>query len=267
MNRLNLEIKNFHKYIRPSPVERIARKHVIEQVREHVRECLPGYSLEIFGSQRTGLAFAGSDIDLRLIPNDVLSDAVQSKLPPDPIERSRRRGHLRRLHTNLVWSQKKHYLLPVLRWARYPLITMQDRSSGLDVQIVLSNDTSNTRKYVERYQTEYSSLPELYSVIKAALDVRGLTDVFRGGIGSYSLFMMIVASLKHGKTSKDDAASALINFLHFWGTFDASTRGVSIEPPEFFEKQLQPVMNEKAMSHIAVSVPFVTPSPSPLTNP
>ncbi|KAJ4992234.1 hypothetical protein SVAN01_02253 [Stagonosporopsis vannaccii] len=249
--RLNLEIKNFHKFIRPSPAERIARNHVIEQVREHVRDYYPGYALEVFGSERTGIAFAGSDVDLRFIPKDVMSNAVQSKMPPNPVERNRRKRHLTRLHMHFLYRQREHYILPVLRWARYPLIAMQDRSSGLDIQVVLSNDTSTSRDYMQRYIQEYPYLPEVYSVIKAALDIRGLTDVFRGGVGSYSLFMMIVATLKLKPHPKNDAAGALQQCLRFWGNLNTASHGVSVEPPELFDKVEHLVMNEKAIEHIA----------------
>lgn len=230
----------------------MARKHLIEQVREHVRKVLPNYVLEVFGSERTGMAFAGSDIDLRLIPADVMTDAARSKLPPSPKERTRRRADLRKLHWHFVSCQKEEYLLPTLRWARYPLISLQDRASGLDVQIVLSNDTSTSREYMQRYLEECPYLPEVYSVIKAALDVRGLTDVFRGGIGSYSLFMMIVASLKHRPHPNNDAAGAVEHFFRFWGHFKANVHGVSIDPPELLDKSEQTVMHEKAMGHIEV---------------
>ncbi|KAF2631421.1 hypothetical protein BU25DRAFT_407073 [Macroventuria anomochaeta] len=248
--RLELEIQAFHKYIRPNHAESIARKHVIEQVRQHVREILPGYVLEVFGSERTGIAFAGSDIDLRLVPQNVMSDTARSKLPPSPEERSRRRGDLRRLHQILMMKHKTDYLLPKIRWARYPLISLQDRASGLDIQVVLSNDTSVSREFMQRYMEEYTYLPQLYSVIKAILDVRGLSDVFRGGIGSYSLFMMIVASLKHRPHPRNDASGALLYFLRFWGTFKAEEHGISVEPAELFAKSEQVVMHDKVMEHI-----------------
>lgn len=138
-----------------------------------------------------------------------------------------------------------------MRWARYPLISLQDRASGLDIQIVLSNDTALSRQFMQRYMEEYSYLAQLYSVIKATLDVRGLSDVFRGGIGSYSLFMMIVASLKHHPHPRNDAAGALVYFLRFWGSFKADVHGLSIEPPEFLAKT-NPIMSGQALGHIEV---------------
>ena len=253
MRRLELEIQAFYEHVRPSPTESVARKHVIEQVRQHVRKYLPDYVLEVFGSERTGIAFAGSDIDLRLIPKNVLSDPAQSKLPPTYEERVKRMAALRKLHYKLLLRHKSDYLLPTIRWARYPLISLQDRASGLDIQIVLSNDTSVGREYMRSYMVEYPYLPQLYSVLKAQLDVRGLSDVFRGGIGSYSLFMMIVASLKHKPNSHKNASGALMHFLRFWSQFKAEEHGVSIEPVEFFAKSEQFVMHKKALNHIEVS--------------
>jgi non-canonical poly(A) RNA polymerase PAPD5/7 len=266
-SRLNLEIQKFHNFIQPSQTETIARKRVIEQVRQHVQEILPDYVLEVFGSQRTGLAFAASDVDLRLVPVHVLSDTALSKMPPSSQERLERTGDLKRLFKALRRRHKDNYLLPVLRWARYPLISLHDRASGLNIQLVLSNDTSISREYMRRYMQEYPYLPRLYSTLKASLDVRGLSDVFRGGVGSYSLFMMIVASLKHKPHPRNDAAGALIHFLDFWVHLKAELYGVSIDPPDFFNKSEQIVMHRKALAHIAVSPATMAQPVHALTSP
>ncbi|KAF1931868.1 uncharacterized protein M421DRAFT_417611 [Didymella exigua CBS 183.55] len=247
--RLNLEILNFHEYIRPSPAENIARKHVIEQMRQHVRRYLPEHTLEVFGSERTGLSFATSDIDLRLVLESLYSTSTEAQLPPMLKQRYQMKGHLRRLHARLASGCRDSYLLPTMRWARYPLISLQDRNSGLDIQIVLSNDTALSRQLMQRYMEEYPYLRQLYSVVKATLNIRGLSDVFRGGVGSYSLFMMIVASLKHHPNPRHDAAGALVNFLGFWGSFKADQYSLSIEPPEYLAKT-SPIMSRAAMDNI-----------------
>ncbi|KAF3033026.1 hypothetical protein E8E12_001812 [Didymella heteroderae] len=107
------------------------------------------------------------------------------------------------------------------------------------------------RKHVieQRYLEEYPYLKEIYSVVKATLDIRGLSDVFRGGVGSYSLFMMIVASLKHRPSIRNDATGALLNFLDFWGNFKSSEHGLSIEPPEYLAKT-SPIMSGAAMGNM-----------------
>ncbi|KAL6707565.1 hypothetical protein ACN47E_003914 [Coniothyrium glycines] len=241
MDRLNLEIENFYNYAVPGKFERIARKHLMEQVRRHVRQALPDYILESFGSERTGLAFATSDIDLRLVPSSQWEDPVVEKLPPKQQDRLRRFEALRNLYVKHI-QHHKAYLLPSLRWARYPLISLQDRQTGIDVQIVLANDTSQSRAYIQGYLDEYAYLRQLFFVVKATLDVRGLSDVFRGGIGSYSLFMMLVASIKHSPQPPKDAASALLGFLKFYRDFPYHDKAISIEPVCLLDKVSEPIL-------------------------
>jgi non-canonical poly(A) RNA polymerase PAPD5/7 len=234
--RLNIEIERFYNYTKPSRFETIARKHLIEQVREHVRKGLRDYVVEVFGSERTGIALATSDIDFRLLRQSTMESPEKAKLPPTPNERKQASHALYQLLHHLNTRHKNLYMLTALRHARYPLISAQDQQSGLDIQIVLSNDTSVSRVIMQGYMEEYPYLCQLYYVVKTIFDVRGLSDVFRGGFGSYSLFMMLVASLKHAPHPRKDAAGGLINFLKFWRDFDTRKQGISIEPALLFDK-------------------------------
>ncbi|KAF2687926.1 hypothetical protein K458DRAFT_332404 [Lentithecium fluviatile CBS 122367] len=247
-DRLALEIAKFHDYARPSRTEALGRRNIIEQVRNHVREALPSHILEVFGSERTGIALATSDIDLRLMRHEDLVDG-RGKMPPDGEERRLLLKDLQTLHRKKFYGNRA-YLMPVMRHARYPLISLQDRASGIDVQIVLSNDTSLSRELMQQYMQEFPFLRQLYSVVKTIFDARGLSDVFRGGFGSYTIFMMVVASLKHKPHKRNDAMGALLNFLRFWGHFDTTKQGVSIEPPILFDKSEVLVMTDTAKQHI-----------------
>ncbi|KAF1963335.1 Nucleotidyltransferase [Byssothecium circinans] len=246
--RLSLEITKFHEYAKPSRTEALARRQIVEQVREHAREVLPDYVLEVFGSERTGLALATSDIDLRLKKREDLAEP-ESDLPPSPLFRRHFLDDLYKLHRN-QFRDNPAYLMPMLRHARYPLITMQDRASSIDIQIVLSNDTSLARDAIHRYMQEYPYLRPTYTLVRTIFESRGLADVFRGGFGSYSIFMMLVAALRHKPPKKPNAAGALYSFLQFWSTFDTTTSGVSIEPPELFDKVANPVMPDKTKQQI-----------------
>ncbi|KAF2819757.1 hypothetical protein CC86DRAFT_334778 [Ophiobolus disseminans] len=243
MDRLRTEIARFCEYSRPTYHEALARRHLIEQVRAHVAEILPHHDLEVFGSERTGLALATSDIDLRLLPKERLEDAGPANLPPKPEKRTEGWKSLQQLHWQGL-ARHKAYMLVNFRHARYPLISLQDRNSGLDVQIVLANDTSPSREIMKRYMAQYPYLRDLYLVVKTLFDVRGLSDVFRGGFGSYTLFMMIVASIKHSPHSCKDAAGGLINFLRFYRNFQTEGWGISIEPPILFDKKEHRVLTD-----------------------
>jgi non-canonical poly(A) RNA polymerase PAPD5/7 len=249
--RLQPEIARFYRYTNPDRYEIIARNHLIEQVRSHVRKWLPTYSVEVFGSERTGVAMPLSDIDFRLLSKSDVLDPAQAKFPPSVQERRVGIKTLQKLYKQGLCKDKA-YLLPSLRQARYPLVTAQDRQSGLDIQIVLANDTSISRVIMQDYMEEIPYLRELYWVVKTIFDVRGLSDVFRGGFGSYSLFMMVVASIKHAPKSPKDSARALVHFLDFWGKFDTTKQGVSIEPAFFFDKAKHPVLTDTQRAKLEV---------------
>ena len=181
---------------------------------------------------------------------------MKAKLPPTSDQRRRAYQALQRLLRDTIGRQRYKYLLPALRHARYPLISAQDRQSGLDIQIVLSNDTSVSRVIMQGYMEEYPYLRQLYYVVKTIFDVRGLSDVFRGGFGSYSLFMMVVASLKHAPHPRRDAAGGLINFLKFWRDFDTRKRGVSIEPAFLFDKAEYRIVTDTVEKKLQVCTSF-----------
>jgi non-canonical poly(A) RNA polymerase PAPD5/7 len=104
----------------------------------------------------------------------------------------------------------------------------------------------------------------LYAILKTALDMRGLNDVFRGGLGSYSLFMLIrmasekareyaVANATAPPSEADLARSDLMEFLRFYGTFlDTYGYGITVDPPRIFKKLLEytPKPNDHPVSLI-----------------
>lgn len=248
--RLNLEIERFFKYTTPTDYELAARHHVSTRVQEMILEMLPYRKLEAFGSERTGLALPLSDIDFRLLPEELPPQDTPLGIPPRFLERRRNIRQLEALRGKLYGERS--VLLPALRYARYPLVGFQDWATGLDVQIVASNDTSLSRDIMDKYMKQYPFLRQLYILVKIMFEVRGLSDVFRGGFGSYPLFMMLVASMKHHPNRNKDAAGALINFLHFYGTFNTTDFGISIDPPEIFEKKKTAIMSEPVKTKLEV---------------
>jgi len=69
------------------------------------------------------------------------------------------------------------------------------------------------------------------------LDLRGLLDVFRGGLSSYGLLMMLVASTKlHGNMQPQNPSQQLLHFLKFYSTLDMEKNWISIDPPALRDK-------------------------------
>ncbi len=68
--------------------------------------------------------------------------------------------------------------------------------------------------------------------------MRNLNTPFEGGLGSYSLLMMIVAALKqtNGQLARDDLANHLLHVLYFYASADLCRIGFCIDPPRTFNK-------------------------------
>jgi non-canonical poly(A) RNA polymerase PAPD5/7 len=218
---LSNEIKLFADYVKPSAAEQAACEAVAQQVREFIKGILPDHSTEVFGSQRTGLALAISDIDIRLFETDV---QVEVETRPNEAPRHKARKDLqiclRQLYERLLES--KDYILVNRRQSRYPLISMQHKASGYDVQIVCNNDTSHARTTTKALLVEDPDLHALFAVFKAAFEIRGLTDVYRGGLGSYSLFIMIAAALQNSRHEYPNRSlvEKFMEVLRFWTKFN-----------------------------------------------
>ena len=203
--------------------------------------------VEVFGSTRNGLSLASSDVDLRVFkaadatdePASWMSDGTTA-VPPRWKTR-KAHGQLLR-HLQNVFMDHKDYILCTIRHARYPLLHMQHKPSGIDVQIVCANDTSRQREWIAKTLQENPQVVDIYAVLKTMLDIRGLTDVYRGGLGSYAILVMIVAALQQQKVTPKwpqkmsrapnttGTAADLLSVMRYWSYIDTYKWTMSVEP-------------------------------------
>lgn len=234
LERLRAEMEAFCDYLKPTPDEQAGRAAVLEQTRAVWYRSSKEVQLEVFGSERSGLALATSDIDLRVY-NPVVTEESDAKQAPKYHRRQQFQASLTKAFP--FYEDDGSFMLIFLRHSRYPLMSMQHAVSGLDVQLVCSNDTSHARTVMARYLEDMPALRTVYTLVKYMLEIRGLTDVFRGGMGSYSIFYMIVAGIKFGpQTAKDDPVAQLLAFMDFYSNFDTTKNWISLEPLEILPK-------------------------------
>lgn len=90
----------------------------------------------------------------------------------------------------------------VITRARIPLIKLVDRVSGVqcDISFGLNNGPSNVL-LIRKYLRDFPSLKPLLLVVKCFLQQRGLNEVYRGGLGSYALLLLIVSHLQHYRSN------------------------------------------------------------------
>ncbi|XP_041125097.1 terminal nucleotidyltransferase 4B isoform X2 [Polyodon spathula] len=215
---LHEEIFDFYEYMSPRPEEERMRKEVVQRIKDVIRELWPNADVHIFGSFSTGLYLPTSDIDLVVF-------GKWDSLPLWTLERALRKHNI--ADENSV---------KVLDKATVPIIKLTD--SYTEVKVDISFNVQNGVKaaqLIKEFKEKYPVLPYLVLVLKQFLLQRDLNEVFTGGIGSYSLFLMVVSFLQ--LHYREDASSPnanvgvlLIEFFELYGRhFNYLKTGIRIK--------------------------------------
>lgn len=264
---LDTEILNFTQWLELTPAENAARARLTNALIDLIQQANPGLLVEAFGSQATGLLMPNSDIDIRISDPTVENQTF----PGDPSDKDAKRAwaaeisgrrkstlisHLRAIQSSLA-KHEDYEKVEINVSAFVPLIKAVHKHTGLNVQIVASRDTSASREAIKKYLAEYPTLKPVFMVLKTTLHLRNLSDPWYGGFGSYTLFMMCVAALKHSDAQQQEKQEAEQNsnnalyhtlkqrslshdFLHtlnFWANIDTTKVAVSVEPFAMFQKR------------------------------
>lgn len=194
-------------------------------------------NFDVFGSHRTGLATPASDLDICF-----QLAVLQKKLGergPSPFRDKGKALVRKKLDKMCKISFKDPEFTgqEIVAFARYPLLRILHHRSQLTIQIVSSDPRTAVVEFVKSYLDEFPNLKPIYMIVKAALAARGLDEPKTGGLGSYSLLIMIVASFKLGPSLRaDDLGRALLEFLRFYDKFDSRDHCICIDPPMIFSK-------------------------------
>ncbi|KAG9517189.1 hypothetical protein KCV07_g6298, partial [Aureobasidium melanogenum] len=249
-NWLNTEIKAFANWMEMTPSENAARAKLCDILIDLAQKASPGLQAETFGSQSTGLTMPNSDIDIR-ITDPTYKKAPYEGEPEDKtakaawaaeqmaLRKQRMVSHLRVIQ-GLLAKHEDFDQVEINGSAYFPLVRAVHKPTSLKVQIVSTKPTYGAREATKKYLAEFSQLKRVFLLLKATLNLRNLSDPWFGGIGSYTLFMMCVAALKHGsqrnKPKMESPAISLLYTLDFWAKFDIHREGLSIEPFVKFPK-------------------------------
>ncbi|XP_052417164.1 terminal nucleotidyltransferase 4B [Carassius gibelio] len=215
---LHEEIKDFYEYISPRPEEEQMRLEVVARIQGVIKDLWPNAKVEVFGSFSTGLYLPTSDIDLvvfghwETLPLWTLEEALRKRKIAD--ENS----------------------VKVLDKATVPIIKLTDLHTEVKVDISFNVQNGvKAAKLIRDFKQQFPVLPYLVLVLKQFLLQRDLNEVFTGGIGSYSLFLMVVSFLQ--LHYREDACSSnpnlgvlLIEFFELYGRhFNYLKTGIRIK--------------------------------------
>lgn len=133
----------------------------------------------------------------------------------------------------------------VITGAKVPIIKFVDVATGLNCDMSLDND-SGVRAVTtfEKWCKTWPFLPKLLSVLKQWLLMRGINEVFNGGLGGFSLTCMLVSMLQQradgqtGNLSKNPyLGELLLEFFDLYGNkFNMDYVGIDMPTAEYFNK-------------------------------
>ena len=257
MHSLTNEIKAYEAYMRLSQREEVASEMVISDVNSVARNSRAVEPLTLLGSRSTGLATPTSDFDFSYTPPDnllrrrVVPQSEDSSAPTYSSKAETKSKAVRMLERIQILFRisNKFRNIALIRYASVPILRMTHIATRLNIQIQTGATYQAAHEKKLAFLSEFPSLRPLYIVLRSFLEIRNLTTVFEGGLGSYSILMMIVTALKHssGNFASDDLGSQLLHVLDFYGSADLYTVGFSANPPRTFEKRKGPTLDMTPM--------------------
>uniref|UniRef100_A0A671X8N3 Terminal nucleotidyltransferase 4B n=1 Tax=Sparus aurata TaxID=8175 RepID=A0A671X8N3_SPAAU len=178
---LHEEVNDFYDYISPRPEEEKMRLEVVDRIKGVIHDLVFHH-----------FSFQTSDIDLVVF-------GKWETLPLWTLEEALRKRNVADENS-----------IKVLDKATVPIIKLTDSFTEVKVDISFNVKSGvKAARLIKEFKEKYPVLPYLVLVLKQFLLQRDLNEVFTGGIGSYSLFLMAVSFLQ--LHYRDDVCSPNIN--------------------------------------------------------
>ena len=236
--RLHKEICEFFDYVRPQRFEEIIREDLIKRLRSTVKKIHTNCDVHCFGSFAAGLYLPNADMDV------VVTSKSYRKGGEKVLCQSNRQ--LRKFGDSIKMSGlAKDGFVEVITGAKVPLVKFVDDDTSIRIDMSFENDSGLVA--IDTFHTwkrQYPAMPVLLTVVKQFLMMRGLNEVQHGGIGGFTVTCLVTSLLQNmprvqtGKmVPEEHLGEVLIEFLDFYGSkFDVSRTGISMDPPEYFDK-------------------------------
>jgi DNA polymerase sigma len=251
---LHSELVGLCELLDPLESEDARRREAVARLQQIVTGQFGPCDVCVFGSLRAGCALPSSDVDVTLVGRQFPDGSIRGK--PAAVAPLRKLEQLLRTsnssYNGAVQGQRSHYLSGVtsLPNARVPIIKWSDWRSGIDLDISFNmTDGSRTSQWVRDRTEAWPCFRPLLLALKLLLKQRGLADPATGGVGSFTLAVMLTSFLnarpKQYRTAQDrrnnvsfdlaaplaasDLGRMLCEFFHFYGVSFNSMRCMVLE--------------------------------------
>eukprot|EP00181_Compsopogon_caeruleus_P003127 CAMPEP_0184680816 /NCGR_PEP_ID=MMETSP0312-20130426/3730_1 /TAXON_ID=31354 /ORGANISM="Compsopogon coeruleus, Strain SAG 36.94" /LENGTH=995 /DNA_ID=CAMNT_0027131197 /DNA_START=51 /DNA_END=3041 /DNA_ORIENTATION=- len=216
---LHYEILDFEKYMTPTEAEHDARADLVERVRDIISSIWPECTALVFGSYASGLFLPSSDVDICVMPFEPEQGATEH------------------LHAVADAMRDAGFVkkIQLIERTKVPLVKIVDKETTIqcDISFGRANGPNNV-PLIKEYTQNFPGLRALLLVAKCFLHQRNLNEVYRGGVGSYALLLLIVSHLqmweKNFPSSCGSLGALLIDFFDLYGRkFNYVNSGIRIK--------------------------------------
>ena len=222
--------------MRLSPAEEEASALVASDVVSTLSAGFQPDEIRMLGSRTTGLATPLSDFDFSIMPKQEQEIYAPRTMISERVSKRKSMVHLTKVAD--ILRRSPDFVGVGLIHARIPLCKARHTGTALVVQFQSMVPFQAAQEQTKACITEMPSLRPLYIALRMCLEIRDLTTVFTGGLGSYAILMMTVTALKHANAAfhPQDLGGQLLHVLKFWGSADLYRYAYSTQPPQVIEK-------------------------------
>lgn len=239
ISRLHKEIIDFFHYVAPRQYERNCRLALIDRIERVVRASQGGGEVNVrsFGSFASDLYLPTADMDLVAVSRTYMGggQAVFCRT------NSKMHKLAQMIKTWGIVDQDSKVV--VITKARVPILKFVDATTGIKVDVSFENDSGlRAIPTFQEWKQRYPQMPVLVVIIKQFLTMRGLNEVFLGGIGGFTIICLVTSMLQHmpeTQLSGDDFSygELLQNFFDLYGNrFNVRDTGIMMKPAKLFRK-------------------------------
>jgi non-canonical poly(A) RNA polymerase PAPD5/7 len=216
------------------------RLALVSRIRKVIVDLWYDTDVRVFGSFAAGLYLPTSDVDLVILSHSF----CRYRTPKYASNRS--------LHAVASTLRKHGFVkqgsMQVITRAKVPIVKFVDEKTNLQVDISFENDSGLVANDTFlRWCEEYPAVPHLVLLIKHFLSMRGLNEVYHGGIGSFTITCLAVSlhqllpAITSGQLKPaENLGSLLLEFLNLYGSrFDTRNTGIRVDSasPGYFDKR------------------------------
>lgn len=246
--RLHEELYALISWLEPTPEEILLRQRILAKITIVAKSLWPRCTVIPFGSYFTSLWLPTGDMDI----------AIMGVEGPQILNLKMLTLCLIRLGIPLA--------VEVISSARVPIVKFVDSESGLSVDVSLNTDSAMaTSDYIHEQMKVYPWLRPLILILKLYLCQRNLGETYRGGIGSYLLFVLCLSFLQQHRNlalpkfrSYVGLGHLIIDFFQLYGRdFNYDTTAISVrDGGRYFPKTENNWFNSERPSFLAVESPL-----------